>query len=200
MIVGSSGKLTAQIQMGAPFDVLVSANMKYPNSLQQKNLTTIPPTIYAYGQLVLWTMDSEKKNKPSLEILSDATVSRIAIANPKIAPYGEAAKEVLMHIGLYSTLADKLVYGESIAQTNQFILSRAADIGFTSKSVVVSPQMQGKGSWVAIPDSLYTPIAQGIAVIKRDPEKKEAALQFYHFLFSDDAQALLNSYGYKSVK
>ncbi len=191
IITGSSGKLTAQIKEGAPYDVFVSANTKYPEDLYKDGFTTSKPKIYGYGGLVLWSTTSEK---PSFSILMNDAIEHIAIANPKTAPYGEAAVSVLKKMGVYEKIEHKLVYGESISQTNQFILSRAADIGFTAKSVVLSPKIKGEGDWISIDDN-YTPIAQGIVLLKNS-EKKQQSEQFYTFIFSDQAKNILKKFGY----
>jgi len=126
MVVSSSGKLTAQIIAGAPYDIFVAADMKYPQEIYEKGLAQRPPKIYAYGTLVLWSLLDEVI--PSLPILEENIINHIAIANPKTAPYGKAAKMILEEKGIYNTLEEKLVFGESIAQTNQFILSKAVEI------------------------------------------------------------------------
>ena len=197
MVVSSSGKLTAQIQRGAPFDVFISANMKYPNTLFEKGFGLEQPEIYCYGKLVLWTM-KEIENF-SIEKLKNETVKRIAIANPKIAPYGEAAINVINHFNFFEEIKSKLVYGESISQTNQFILTQAADMGFTAKSVVLSPKMKERGKWLELPVASYQPIEQGVVVIKKDDKAKmENAKQFYQFLFSKKAKTIFDKYGYQT--
>ncbi len=193
-IIGSSGKLTAQIKGGAPFNIFISADMKYPALLFEDNYTLEAPKIYAHGQLVLWTMI--EGIQPSLDLLSAEDIGHIALANPKTAPYGLAAMEVLNHYGLSESLVSKLVYGESISQTNQFINSGAAEIGFTAKSVVLSPQMLGKGHWVEIARDAYTPIAQGVVILKQDEDQLEQAQKFYDFLFSDKGKEILDKFGY----
>ena len=194
LVIGSSGKLTAQISEGAPYDIFVSANMKYPNEIFKKGLAVSEPSVYAYGKLVLWTTNDGIE--PSLGILSSNKIEHIALANPKTAPYGIAAEEVLKKNDLLEVLGDKFVYGESISQTNQFITSGSANIGFTAKSVVLSPQMIDEGKWIEISDSLYSPIDQGIVLIKRDEGDLESAKEFKDFLFSEDAQEILIKFGY----
>jgi molybdate transport system substrate-binding protein len=194
VILGSSGKLFAQIKEGAPYDLFLSADLIYPEALNTIDLTYEPPKIYAYGTLVLWSYNSALK--PSLEVLQTDSVQHIAIANPKTAPYGKAAIEVLDFYGLSATVLDKLVYGESIAQTNQFITSGAADIGFTSQSVVLSEAMNKKGKWIQINETAYTPMPQAVVLIRRKISKKKGAQAFYEYLFSEEAKDILQKLGY----
>ena len=195
-IISSSGKLTAQIKEGAPFDIFVSADMKYPEELHNNGFTTSAPKIYAYGRLVLWTTD--ESITPNVSVLLDDKVKHIAIANPKTAPYGQAAIEVLEQYQHLTQVENKLVYGESIAQTNQFIISQAAQIGFTAKSVVLSPNIKNQGQWIEIPTKLYSPIAQGVVILKKTKQQKSAQL-FYDFLFSERGQKILEKYGYSTI-
>ncbi len=197
IIISSSGKLTAQIKEGAPYDILVSADTKYPQALHTSGFTTKPPEIYAYGKLVLWSIS--KDITPSIKSLTDKKIKHIAIANPKTAPYGEAAISVLKQAGIYDQIEDKLVYGESISQTNQFIVSGAAQVGFTAKSVVLSPKMKEKGNWIAINDSSYTPIAQSAVIIKK-VSVTENTINFYKFLFSAKSKEILENFGYLVIE
>ena len=193
-IISSSGKLTAQIKEGAPYDIFISADMKYPLELYNTGFTTNKPTIYAYGKLVLWSMFDTIQ--PSINLLLQKNITHIASANPKTAPYGIATEEVLNHYKIFDTIKNKLVYGESIAQTNQFITTKATEIGFTSKSVVLSPIVKGKGNWIDIDETTYTPIKQGIVIIKNSPSSSEKKEIFYNFLFSKKGTAILNKFGY----
>ncbi len=194
LVISSSGKLTAQIKEGAPYDVLVSANLKYPNELYRSGLSRNPPRVYAYGKLVLWSM--AEINDSLVRVLTKNSVEHIALANPKTAPYGTAAIEFLKHQGVYEQIKAKLVFGESISQVNQFISSQAAEVGFTAKAVVLSPEMTGQGNWVEVDTSTYAPIKQGIVVIEQDSKKTILALQFSEFIFSDEAKKILMKYGY----
>ncbi len=194
LIISSSGKLTAQISEGAPFDIFVSADMNYPSKLYHTGHTIEKPKIYAYGKLVLWTMHPEIS--PSIEILTHSDIDHIAIANPKTAPYGLAALDVLKKKGIYEDVKDKLVYGESISQTNQFIASKSAKIGFTSKSVVLSSTMVKKGAWKDIDTTSYSVIEQGVVMIKRLNGNHNSAKKFYKFLFSKNAKEILINLGY----
>ncbi len=196
MVLSSSGKLTAQIKEGAPYDVFVAANQKYPQAVYENGQAVHPPKVYAYGKLVLWTMQDELKL--AIENLPQTQIQHIALANPKTAPYGEAAIQVLEHYQLLDSVQDKLVYGESIAQTNQFILSKAADVGFTAMSVVKAPNMRERGQWITLDENIYTPIEQAVVVLNNKADTTKA-MQFYHFLFSAKAQQILKDFGY-SVK
>ncbi len=194
LIISSSGKLTAQIKEGAPYDIFLAADMKYPNKLHENDLTISLPKVYGYGQLVLWTCYDNIPLK--IENLTETKVQHIAVANPITAPYGEKAIDILKKHQVYDTIKHKLVYGESIAQTNQFIMSKSASIGFTAKSVVVSPYMKGKGYWKAIDTDLYQLISQGVVLIKRKGSNIEDAQKFYDFLFSVEAKEILEDFGY----
>lgn len=195
-MISSSGKLTAQIEHGAPFDLFLSANMKYPIYLYSKQLTSTKPKIYAYGKLVLWT--TNKKVDIKLEALKDKVVRKIAIPNPKLAPYGIEAMRILEKQGLKDEVFHKIVWGESISQTTKYIYSRAADIGITAKSVVLSPRLEGVGRWIEIDEEDYHPIEQGIVILKYGYENnKELSKDFYDFIFSSEGKEIFLRYGYK---
>jgi len=197
VIVGSSGKLTAQIKQGAPYDLLISANVKYPLHLYQEKFAPNPPKIYALGSLVLWTMKKELALEDKLSFLKGKEVNKIAIANPKNAPYGEQAIMALDHFGIKDAVTSKLVYAENIAQTNLYITTKNCEVGFTAKSVVMAPDLKEKGNWIAVPSTAYQPIEQGVVITKYgDSKHKEIAQKFYDFLFSLDAQNILKAYGY----
>lgn len=195
VILGSSGKLTAQIKEGAPFHLFVSADIKFPADLFQNGYAHAPPKIYAFGSLVLWSM--KPGFRASIDSLTSPNVRHIAMANPKTAPYGEAVLEVLKHYQIFEKVKDKLVFGESIAQTNQFITTTAAELGFTSKSVVLSPGIIGQGNWTPIDSSIYSPIAQGVIIIKNKDVFFDQAQQFYNFLFSQKGKEILTKFGYR---
>ncbi len=198
LIIGSSGKLTAQIREGAPFDIFMSADMDFPNQLHKEGLTLGEPKVYAYGSLVLWSLTIEEGL--IMKSLLAANVKSIAIANPKLAPYGVAAVDVMKYYKLYDAVEKKIVYGESISQVNQYITSKSADVGFTAKSVVMSPEMQGKGRWIDIDKKAYTPIEQGAVVLKHANGNKTDADAFYNYIYSAKAQNILKKYGYQFTK
>ncbi len=200
VIIGSSGQLTAQIKAGAPYDFFISADMKYPLSLYDSKAAVDSPRIYASGSLVIWSMKNNVKFDNSLQVLTTSSIGKVAVANPRTAPYGTAAIQALKHFGIYEKIKDKLVFGESIAPTNQFIYTKAADAGFTAKSVVMSPQMKGKGIWYEIPHNVYQPINQGCVILKYGYDNhREESERFFNFLFSAKAKSILLKYGY-SVK
>lgn len=195
-VYASSGKLTAQIMNGAPFDVFLSADMEYPEKLHQARFTTAAPRIYAYGTLVLWTL-KDLDLQHWQRALAAPGIGKIAVANPKTAPYGRETMKVLARYKLADALKGKLVFGESVSQTNQYIHSKAADAGFTAKSVVVSPQLKDQGKWIELPQDAYQPIAQGVVVLKHGQQTHpQVAQQFHDFVLSPKSRAILERNGY----
>lgn len=198
LVVSSSGKLTTQIREGAPFDVFVSADTKYPREIFDKGGAEAEPKVYALGSLVLWSKDI-----PAAELnpgfLVNEKIKKIALPNPRLAPYGEAAMEVLEKQKAFSQIKHKLVYGESIAQTAQYISSGTAEAGFNALSIVLSPEMKGKGNWVLVDSTLYKPIEQAAILLRHseDSPKKETSEKFYQFLYSAKAKEIFKKYGYK---
>ncbi|MFD1140402.1 molybdate ABC transporter substrate-binding protein [Larkinella insperata] len=191
-IVNSSGKLTTQIQNGAPFDVFLSADMEYPAAVDKAGMAATKPKIYAYGLLVLWTR-ADIDPAPGIAVLNDKRIHKIAVANPRMAPYGAAAVAVMAQQKRLDILQPKIVYGESIAQVNQYLISGAVEAGFTAKSVVLEPSMQGRGRWANVKGA--APIAQGVVLLKG---AKAHARQFYDYLFSPEARAIFRRYGYQT--
>ena len=197
MTLGSSGKLTAQITHGAPYDIFMSANMKYPNHLYKKNIAITKPIIYAQGSLALLSSKAQDFSK-GLNILLENTIKRIAVANPKTAPYGIATNEALKNANLYTKIKSKFIYGESIAQTVAYTIS-AANIGFIAKSSLYSSKMaqfKENKHWITLDGSLYTPINQGMVILKRAQNNTQAKA-FYDFLLSTQAQEIFKQYGYQ---
>jgi len=197
VILGSSGKLFAQISHGAPYNVYMSANMKYPNRLYEQNLTKSKPVIYAEGALAVFSSKSQDYSK-GLAVLVQRHIKKIAIGNPKTAPYGVAAVEALTNARLYQALEKKFVYGESISQTVIYA-TRAADIGLIAMSALYAPKMkayQKNRHWAEVDKTLYTPINQGMVILKRAKDNTEVKA-FYTFMLSKQAQEILTSFGYK---
>ena len=195
IIIGSSGKLTAQIKEGAPFDIFVSADMKFPNELYKSGKGVEAPRIYAHGSLILLSL--RKDIKPSFSILHSDKIDHIAIANSKTAPYGRAAEQMLKYYGEYESLSGKLVFGESISQTNQFIHSGAAEIAFTARSSFIAFTAFEDKSYLAIESESYDPIEQGVILLKRRNQNHVNARKFYLFLFSEKARDILKKNGYE---
>ena len=198
IILGSSGQITAQIEQGAPYDVFISADTKYPDYLYEHGFTNGKPKVYAQGSLVVWTMRKDLDLKKGLQEILNANLTNIAIANPKTAPYGRAAMQVLKNLGMENKVENKLVYGENISSVNQFIISKAADIGFSAKSVVLSPAMMHKGKWIDVDNKLYDPIMQSSVMLKEGIKTHpHETMAFFRFLFSDQVKSILKKYGYK---
>ncbi|MBK6622259.1 MAG: molybdate ABC transporter substrate-binding protein [Saprospirales bacterium] len=197
VITGSSGKLSAQIRQGAPYDVFVSADTKYPEYLFREGKGAEAPRTYAFGALVLWTLkDLDISKGPAL--LADPAIQKIGIPNPQTAPYGEQAMRVLEHYQLLESVRDRLVFGESIAQANQYILSGACELGFTAKSVVMAPDLRGKGYWIELDKSAYLPIAQAALLTGYGKERHpHESRQFYDYLFSPQGRAIFQKFGYE---
>ena len=129
-------------------------------------------------------------------MLTEDHIQHIAIANPKTAPYGKAAVETLKHLNIYDEVLSKLVYGESVAQANQFITTKAAQIGFTSKSTVLSKNKIISGNWIEISRDLYSPIEQSCVLLNSNPKKRKTSELFYEYLFSKESKAILKKFGY----
>ena len=192
----SSGKFATQIMNGAPFDVFLSADMEYPEHLYAKGFASTAPKVYAYGSLVLWSMKNLDLSQWQT-LLTDDRVKKIALANPKTAPYGREAMRVLTYYKLVDKVQSKLVFAESISQTNQYIHSGVVELGFTAKSIVTSPEMKGQGKWIDLPPASYQAIAQGAVILKRGKETNNAlAQQFFDFLYSPKVRIILERNGY----
>jgi molybdate transport system substrate-binding protein len=194
-IIGSSGKLVAQMKNGAPFDVFLSADMSFPENLYKGGLTTKEPVVYAYGSLVICS--TQNIGFVNWErVLLTASIKKIVIANPDVAPYGAAAKEVLQKTGVLDNIKSKLVFGESIAQVNTYITTGVVDVGFTTQALINDPVNKAKLYWKVIDPKTYTPIRQGMVILKR-AENNAAAIKFYQYLLSADAKQIFEKYGYR---
>lgn len=195
-IIGSSGKLVAQISNGAPYDVFLSADMEYPQKLFKDGFSNQPPVVYALGSLIICDFQElDLKNWP--EQLLNANIHKIAIANAKIAPYGRAAEEALTKLNLMQRLKSKLVYGESISQVNTYILTGVATVGFTTQSFVLDGHKKHAFRWEAVDPKLYSPIQQGMVLIThKDAKNSKSAQQFYQYMLSTPAKNILKKYGY----
>lgn len=192
---GATGKFYAQIKNGAPFELLLAADDETPAKLIKENAAVAGSQFsYAIGKLVLWSA------KPAIvdgagEVLKNGGFDHLAIANPKLAPYGAAAVEVMKALGVNDALQPKIVTGESIAQTYQFISSGNAQLGFVALSQVVKDGKIEGSSWV-VPAKLYTPIRQDAVVLDKG-KGKPAAEALMKYLKSDKAKAVITSFGYE---
>ncbi len=194
-IIGSSGKLVAQIKNGAPFDVFLSADMDFPQGLFKDGLSTKEPVVYAYGSLIICS--SQDIGFENWErILLTERVKKIAIANPAVAPYGLAAEELLKKKGILNNVKNKIVTGESIAQVNTYVTTGVVEVGFTTQALVKDPANKTKLYWKVIDPKRYAPIQQGIVVLKR-AEKNPDAEKFYQYILSADAKRIFEQYGYR---
>jgi molybdate transport system substrate-binding protein len=194
--IGSSGKLSTQIAAGAPFHVFISADTAYPDTLVKMGQSGGKPLVYAQGSLVLWSTKVKNKAELSIDFLKSKDLKKLAIANPITAPYGRAAMVFLKNKKLSNPLQPKLVQGESIAQTNQYILSGACEAGITAKSSVLAPAMRGQGHWIELKEG-YAPIRQAAMVTKFGKKQLPAQSKaFIAFLLSPKAQEIWTRYGY----
>ena len=179
------------------FDFFMAADNEFPLKLKDKGLTTGNMSTYAFGKLVVYstTLDVEKRG---LDVLKDPTVKRIAIANPETATYGERAVELLKDKKFYDGLKSKIVIGENISQTAQFAFTGNAEIGFIALSLALAPDMESKGSYYIVPQSLYKPIEQACILIKTPVLNTEAA-KFKKFVLSPVTKGIWEKWGYGLV-
>jgi molybdate transport system substrate-binding protein len=192
---GSSGKFVAQIENGAPFEVFLSADDKAPAKLEQSGFAVANSHFtYAIGKLVLWSATANLVDAQG-EILSKGGFKHLALADPKLAPYGAAALEVLKNKNLLNKLQPLFVQGENIAQTYQFVSTGNAELGFVALSQVIDNGKISSGSAWQIPENLYTPLHQEAVLLKKG-EDNPAALALMQFLKSPEAKAIISKYGY----
>ncbi|MGO2133907.1 molybdate ABC transporter substrate-binding protein [Marinobacter sp.] len=193
---GSTGKLYAQIDNGAPFDVFLAADSRRPELLEENGQGVADTRFtYARGKLALWSPEPGTFEDPKVWLKSGG-FARLAIANPKTAPYGLAAQEVLTELNLWESLQDRLVRGDSIAQTFQFVATENAQSGFVALSQVRAWDEKNGSLWL-IPQSYYSPINQQAILLSRS-EDNEAARQWLEFLRGDNARAIIENYGYET--
>ena len=192
---GSSGKLFEQISNGAPFDIFFSADINYPKQLQEKGLTASETYAYGVGRIVLWSKKIDP-NKDGMKSLRSPSIKKVAIANPAHAPYGKRAEEALNYYKVFEFVKGKLVFGENISQTAQFVTTGAADMGIVALSLAVSPAMKKEGGkYYLIPETSHNRLEQG-TVITRHGKGNDLANAFMEFIKSSTAHTILNHFGF----
>lgn len=194
VIYGSSGKFHTQIQQGAPYDLYFSADIGFPRELAKSGFAASQVTPYAVGRIVLWSAEMDA-SKMTLSTLGDPNIKRIAIANPKHAPYGKRAEEALRASGLWDRVQPKLVFGENIAHTAQFVQTGNAQVGIIALSLALNPALSKKGGYYLIPDRLHEPLEQGYIITKRGAGNP-LAKQFAAYMASKQARTVMRKYGF----
>ena len=198
LVFGSSGQFTTQILQGAPFQIFMSADENFVYKLSDAGKTADRGKLYAIGRIGVFTpngspLKADGSLKDLAASLQDGRLQKLAIANPEHAPYGERAKQVLQHAGLWSAVQSKLILGENISQAAQFALSGSAQAGIIAQSLAVAPAFTGKGRFDLIDAKNHQPLIQRMALIK---PVSAAAQSFYDYLGSAPAQAVLSRYGF----
>ncbi len=192
---GSSGNFYSQIKNGAPFDLFLSADMARPKLLEDEGLGVKDSRFtYAIGRLVLWSPSTGLIKGE--ETLRSKTFKRLAIANPKTAPYGLAAMQAMQKLELWESVQPKIVMGENLGQTMGFIESGNADLGFVALSQVLDPKIKGKGSLWDIPSNLHEPIKQDVILLTKGTDN-QAAKALMEFIGGPQAKAIIARYGYE---
>ena len=189
--LGSSGSLVQQITNGADFDVFMSADKAFPDKLKAQGIVSGEVKTYAFGKLVIWsnTIDVSK----GIDILTDKSVNRIAIAKPELAPYGERAVQCLKYYNLFDKLKNKIVYADNIAQAAQFAQTGNAEIGFLALALALAPDM--KGTYFLLDSKSYKPVEQSMVLIKGWQSNPEAA-RFMKFVLSTECKPVFEKYGF----
>ena len=193
-IYGSSGQFSTQIRQGAPYDLYFSADIAYPRALKAEGFAASEVQTYGVGRIVLWSQ-SRDATKLSLADLTDPSIRKIAIANSTHAPYGKRAEEALKAAGVWEKVEPKLVYGENIAQTAQFVQTGNAQVGIIALSLAISPELAKQGGYALIPDKLHQPLEQGFIITKRAADNS-LAREFAGFMASKTARTIMARYGF----
>ena len=197
---GASGNFFTQLSNRAPFDIYFSADIGYPRQLIEQGLTDSESEfLYAEGRIVVWARNESPLDleKLRIESLLESSVKKIAIANPLHAPYGRAAEAALKSLKVYDRVKDRLVLGENIAQTAQFVESGAADVGIIALSLAMAPAMKDKGRFWMVPADAYPKLEQG-GVILEWSKAKDAANALRSFVMGAEGREILESYGFEA--
>ena len=199
-IIGASGKLTAQIMNGAPFEVFMSADAEFPKKLFKDGFGLLKPKIYALGSLIICS-STQGDFKNWMTLLSAEQIKKIAIANPKTAPYGRAAEETLNFYKLNVKVKTKLVFGESISQVNTYLQTGVVDIGFTTESFLYENSDKSKLRWARVDEKSYGKIEQAVILLSYAKKSGNSnAKKFYDYLSSSSAKKIIASNGYHLPK
>jgi molybdate transport system substrate-binding protein len=198
IVYGSSGNFTAQIMNGAPFNLFISADERFPIELYKQGKASDEGVVYAMGKLALIS-----KHSAAMSLANDKTelmraigkANKIAIAKPELAPYGKAAVEYLKAEGLWDTAKDKLIYGDNIGIATMYVVTGAADLGFTALSLAKSADVAKETNFILVNSKLYEPIKQRMVLIKGAPPEAAA---LYQFMQSPQAKLILQKYGYST--
>ena len=190
-IFGSSGALLQQILNGAEFDVFMAADNTFPVKLKDQGAASGEMKVYAWGKMVLWSnmLDVSK----GLDVLTDPSVKKIAVAKPELAPYGDRAIAILKQTGLYEKVKDKIIYADNISQTAQFVQTGNAEVAFLAMSLTLTPDM--KGSVYLIDPKMYKPVEQAMILVKGWKVNPEAA-KFMKFVLSPQCKPIFEKFGY----
>ena len=194
VVYGSSGKFHSQIRQGAPYDLFFSADIAYAHELVTAGFAASEVKPYAFGRIVLWSTSLDA-SQMTLASLADPKITRIAIANPRHAPYGKRAEEALRASGLWDKVESKLVYGENIAHSAQFVQTGNAQVGIIALALALSPELASKGGYWLIPDQLHEPLEQGFIITKR-AAGRALARQFADYMGSQSARVVMRQYGF----
>jgi molybdate transport system substrate-binding protein len=197
VIPGSSGKLTSQILSGAPYDVFLSADTEYPVKIKDAGFAACEPAVYASGKLILFTT-LKMDLSGGITVTARDSVKKVALANPKTAPYGRAAMAALEKAGIMEAVKGKLVYAENISAVAQYVMT-SADVGFLAKSIIFDSGLKKFNVegvyWVDVDPSLYPKIEQSMVILKKGADNA-AAKDFFDYMLSDRAKNIMRRYGY----
>jgi len=194
-IIGSSGKLVAQIRNGAPYDIFLSDDMGFPESLYKNGFATKAPAAYACGSLIICSTKNIGFENWERTMLTPR-IKKIAIANPAATPYGAAASQALQKKGILDNIHSKIIIGESISQVNTYIITGVVDVGFTTQALLKDRANKTVLYWKTIAPNSYAPIKQGMVILKRAAGDATAE-KFYNYLLSTDAKKIFEQYGYR---
>ena len=198
IIYGSSGKGRVQIERGAPYDIYFSANMDYVRSLYKKGYIITKPKLYAIGRLVIWSKNKHFKAEKGFENFTQSWVDKLTIANPTHAPYGQKARQALESKHLYKKLQNKIVFGENISQTANYINIKAVDIGIIALSLALSPKIADTPyhRYYLIDATLHKPLRQGFGITKH-AKNSQLAQEFYALFSQEKVKKIMQKYGFK---